>query len=100
MVAERQSDRMAPDEEVHLKQKCVPECLPKEKLAPIVIHQHFLNIYGDQTADVSTARWWLVDFSSSDSSALPLLQIFTSVACRLVYCCQKCIANCGVYVDK
>jgi len=30
-------------------------------------HQHLLNIYGDQMADVSSVRWWVVCFSSCDS---------------------------------
>jgi len=62
-----------------------------------------LNVYGDQTVDVSTVRWWVVHFSSGDSesgSAL-LVQVFTSAACRLfVHCWQKCIANGGDYVEK
>jgi len=52
------------------------ECIWKElsvnfstqrKMALIVIHQCLLNIYGDETVDKSTVRWWVVYFSSSDS---------------------------------
>ena len=38
----------------------------------------FLNVYGDETADVSTVRWWVVHFNSGDNdSGSPLLiQVF------------------------
>ena len=38
MAAEGQSDRMAPDMEVYMKQRCVTEFLHVEKIAPIDIH--------------------------------------------------------------
>ena len=43
-------------------------------VAPIDIHGHLLNIYGDQPVDVSTVRQWVVCFSSGDSGS-PLLYI-------------------------
>ena len=36
-------------------------------MAPIDSHRWLLNIYGDQTVDVSTVRWWVVHFISDDS---------------------------------
>ena len=59
---------MAYDMEVCMEQRCVIEFLQAEKMAPIDIHQHLLNIYGDQTMDVSTVRWWVVYFSSGSSN--------------------------------
>ena len=44
------------------------ELLNVEKMAFIDIHQRLLNVYGDQTADVSTVRQWMVRFSSGDSN--------------------------------
>ena len=38
MVAERQSDRMVSDMEVHMKQRCITEFLHVEENAPIDIH--------------------------------------------------------------
>jgi len=67
MTAEGQSDKMASDMEVRVKQRCVTEFLHAEKMAPNDIHQCLLNVYGDQTVDVSTVRWWVVCFSSSGS---------------------------------
>jgi len=67
MPAQGQSDKMTSDMVVHMKQRGVIEFLHAEKIAPTDIHQHFLNIYGDQTMDVSTARWWVVHFSKGDS---------------------------------
>ena len=67
MMAERQHDQLASDMEVFRKQRCVIEFLHVEKVRSIDIHWHLLNIYGDQTVDVSTVRWWVVCFSSGDS---------------------------------
>jgi len=68
MAVERQCDTIACDMEVCMEQRCVIQFLQAEKMAPIDIHQHLLNIYGDQTMDVSTVRWWVVYFSSGSSS--------------------------------
>ena len=70
-----------------MKQRCVIEFLYVEKMASSDIRQPLLNIYGDQTVDVSTVRRWVVHFSSGDSNSesLLLLQIFMSKACRLMF---------------
>ena len=67
MAAEGQSDKMAPDVGVCTKQRRGIEFLHAEKVAPIDNGQCFLNSYGDQTVDVSTARCWVVCFSSVNS---------------------------------
>ena len=56
-------------------------------MAPISIHQHLLNVYGDQRVDVSTLRLQMVHFSSCNSNSWSplLLQIFMSTACRLLF---------------
>ena len=56
MAAEGQFDKMAFDMEELIKQSCITEFLHAEKMAPIVIHQHLLNIHGDQTVNVRTVR--------------------------------------------
>ena len=66
MTAEGQSDKMASDVEVRMKQRCVIEFLHAEKTAPNDIHRRLLNVYGDQTVDVSTARRWVAHFSSGN----------------------------------
>ena len=59
---------MASDMEVRMKQRCVMEFLHVEKIAPSCdIHQRLLNVYGDQTVDVSTVRCWVARLSSDDS---------------------------------
>ena len=63
-TAEGQSDRMASDMEVQMKQKCATEFLHVEKMAAIHIHWCLLNVYGDQRVDVSTVRRWMVCLSS------------------------------------
>ena len=67
MTAEGQSYKMASDMEVRMKQRCVIEYLHAEKIAPNDIHRRLLNVYGDQTVDVSTVRRWVARFSSGDS---------------------------------
>ena len=66
MAAEGQSDKVVSDMEAWMKQRCVSEFLHKEKTASINIHQHLLNVDGDQTVDVSTVRQLAVCFSRSD----------------------------------
>jgi len=54
MAAEGHSDTVASDMEMCMKQRCVIEFFHVEKVAPIDIHWCLLDIYGDQTVDVST----------------------------------------------
>ena len=68
MAAEGQPDKMSSDVEVHVKKRCGSEFLHAENTVPTDIHQCLLNIYGDQTVDVSTLRRWVVRFSSGDSN--------------------------------
>jgi len=56
MAAEGQPDQMASDMEVCMKQKCVTEFLHVEIIAHTDINWHFLNVYGDQTLDMSAVR--------------------------------------------
>ena len=95
MAAAGQSDRIVSNMEGCMKQRCVIELLhakkQKQKPAPTDIHWRLLNIYEDQSMDVSTLRWWVVCFSSGSSySRSPLLvQIFMSVACKLLFTADK-----------
>ena len=41
---------------------------PCRKMTHIDNHWHLLQVYGDQTVDVSTVRRWVVHFSSGDSN--------------------------------
>jgi len=70
---------------VQMKHRCVIGFLHEEKMAPSDIYQRLLNVYGDQTADVSTVRQWMVRFSSGDSGSPPLVQMFMSTECRLLF---------------
>jgi len=56
MAAEGQSNKMASDMEVHMKQRCGLEFLHVEIIARMDIHWHLLNIYGAWRVDVSTVR--------------------------------------------
>jgi hypothetical protein len=67
MAAEGQSDKMASNMEVRMNQMCVIEFLHAEKIATNDIYRRLLNVYGDQTTDVSTVRRWAAGFSSGDS---------------------------------
>ena len=78
---------MASDVELHMKQRCRTGFVHAEKMAPVDIHWCLLHVYGDRTVDVSTVKQWVAHFSSGDStSRSPLLvQVFTSVACGLLF---------------
>ena len=91
MAAERKSDKTVPDMDVYTSQRCGTEFLHVEKMAPTDIHQHLLNVSGDQTVDVSTVRQWVVHFSSgeSDSGLLVLVWMFMSLACRFLLIAGK-----------
>jgi len=67
MTAEWQSDKMAFDMEMHMKQRCGTELLHVEKMALIEINSCLLNIYEDLTVDMSTVRQWVVCFSSDNN---------------------------------
>jgi len=69
MAAEEQSDRKVSHLETCIKQRCATEFLCAENIPPTDIYQHLLNIYGDQTVDVSTVRQWVECFSRDDSNA-------------------------------
>ena len=47
MTAEGQSDKMTSDIEVYMKQRGVTEFQHAEKIVPIDIHEHLLNVYRD-----------------------------------------------------
>ena len=57
MAAEGQPGKMASDMEVCMKQRCGIEFLHAERNVLSDIHRHSLNVYGDQTVDVSRVRW-------------------------------------------
>jgi len=50
-----------------LEQRWGIKFLHAEKIAPTDVHQHLLNIYGDQTVDVSTVRCWVMCLSGGSS---------------------------------
>jgi len=56
-----------------------------EKMVPINIHRHLLNVYREQTVDVSSVRQWVVHFSNGEGGSPLLVQIFTSMVCRLLF---------------
>ena len=89
MGAEGQSDRALSDMEARMKQRYVIEFLRVEKISSTDTHWHLLNVSGDQPMDVSTVRGegYMVHFSSSDSGngSPPLVQISTSVTCKLFF---------------
>ena len=86
MAAVGQSDKIVSDTEGCTKQRCGTEFLHMQiKIAPTDIHQCLLNIYGDQTVDVSTVRCCVLCFSCGDNGSPLLVHIFMSTACRLLF---------------
>jgi len=68
MAAEGHSDKMASNVEVHMKQRCVIEFLRVGKMAPTDIPWCLLNIYEDQTVNMSAVRQWVLCFSSGGNN--------------------------------
>jgi len=85
IAAERQSDKRASEMEVCRKQKYGIEFLHEENMAFTDIHQHLLNVYGDQTGDVSTVKQWSVYSSGNSNTALLLVQLFMNAASRFLF---------------
>ena len=73
------------------KQRCATEFLHAEKTVSTDVHLHLLNIYGDQTVNVSTVRQWVVRFSSGsrDSGSPPLVQILTNTTYKALFITEK-----------
>ena len=85
-----QLDKMESDRDVCMKKRYVIKFLHVEKMAPIDIHGHLLMGLLKPIVDVSIVSWWVVCFSSNrDSGSPPLLQVFTSVTCRLLFTAGK-----------
>ena len=87
IAAQGQSDTVVSDMEVCVKQRYGTEFLHAEIIAHTDIHWYLLNIYGDQSVDVSAVRWWVVRFSSDESCRrpTPLMQIVMGTPCRLLF---------------
>ena len=64
MAADQRSDKIVSDMEVPMKQRCWIKFLSAEKNDTHDIHWCLLSTYGNQTADVSMLKWWVVYFSS------------------------------------
>jgi len=62
-----QPDKMVHDMEVCMKQFGF-EFHSMEKMVPINIHRHLLNVYREQTVDVSSVRQWVVHFNSGNGN--------------------------------
>ena len=52
--------------DLHQKQRCVIEFLNVEKVQPINIHKHLVNVYSSKTVHVSMVRRWVCCFQSGD----------------------------------
>ena len=70
-------------------------------MAPIDIHGHLLNIYGDQTVDPEHSevmggvfQQWQQQVTSTGAD------FYEHGLQALLHPCQKCIANGGDYVEK
>lgn len=85
---------MVSDLKVYIKQMGIIEFLHVETMAPIDFYQcfFFLNVFGDQTVDMSIVSWWLINFSSGANdvyekvSHLCFHKIYRCSIQALVYC--------------
>lgn len=93
LAAEGQSETMASDMEVQLKQRCVMEFLHVEKDAAIHKCQCLLNIYGDQTVYKEKGSGWytstimlvIAAVKQRVTSAGADFFFFMSMACRFLF---------------
>lgn len=67
LAAEGQSDKVASDMKVQMKQRGVTEFFHAGKKGTHWHSSTLMNVYGDQTGDVSTGRQHVLHFSSSNS---------------------------------
>ena len=93
MAAEGQSDKVVPDMEAWMKQRCVTEFLHAKEIVPIDINWCLQNICGYQIVDVSTVRWCVLAVVTATVSYLHLCKFF-------LHYWWKDIANGGDYVEK
>ena len=74
-------------------------------MSPIDIHCCLLNVYGEQTVDVHTVRWWVVHFSTDDSGVKDKphseqrADFYAHRMQDLVHHWQNNVANCGNFVE-
>jgi len=94
MAAEGHSDKIAPDMKVRIKRRCVTEFLQAEVMASMDIPRCLLNVYGDQTLDVSTVstvlqQWW----QRCERQAIFWMATHISkrVACRLLITASRSV---------
>ena len=102
MAAEGQSDTMASDMEVCMKQRCVTEFLHAEKTASIDTHQCFWMF-------METKQWMWAQWGSGWCiSAVATATLFTSAGANfykhgmqaIVHHWQNCTANAGGHPEK
>ena len=64
------SERMEVISCAKFKQRAVIEFLVAEGCEPIEIHRRLLNVFGNETVDVSTVRRWVLRAKNSDRGKL------------------------------
>ena len=87
MAAEKQSENTVYEMEILMMERCGIQFLQVEEIMSIGIHHHMLNVYGDQTVDMSTVKWLLVHFSSGncDHGSPLLVHILMYAACGILF---------------
>ena len=79
-----------------MNQRCVIEFLHAEKIAPTDIHRCLRNVYGDQSVDVGTIGWRMMQYCEMGLFPLVLF-LFTVQRCiaivadywKTVFCCWE-----------
>lgn len=85
MAAEGQTDTTAAGMEVRVQQWGSTEFLHAEKLAPRDVHQCLLNAAGDQTVGAAHGEVVPGVFQQWQQQSFPLVQMFMSMACKLMF---------------
>ena len=82
---------MALGMQVHKRQRCGAEFSHAEKVAPIDIHRPLWK----SKSECECSEALRGAFQHSDSESPPLVQIFMSVACRVLFIAGKMHIYCG-----
>jgi len=78
---------MMSNKEEGMKQSHVTEFLHLEKTALIATHQHLLNVYGDQTVDVSMECRLL--FNAGENGQVMVMAVLKYTVLKLRTCSMK-----------
>ena len=86
MTAQVHSDKMNSDTGVCMMRRYATAFFYVGEMVPTDIHGYLLNIYGDQTVDVSTVRQWVVQWQQQQWVSFTVADFYKHGMQALVHC--------------